>query len=120
MKDNILAFVGSWKPISDRVVVLPEEKAKETDSGLITSDTKQAADKRVIGTVVAVGKGRYSENGELVPMDSKVGDRVIFGRFSGDDLLIDEGLHIEKYDGIRRDEQVLVTILRQDSLLTTL
>lgn len=116
----IIERIKSWRPIGDRVIVLPEEQKKVTDMDIITSDTKQGDDKRIIGEVLAVGTGRYLENGQIQPMESKVGDKVIFGKYAGDDFLIDEEMNIQKYEGVKRDEQLLVTIVRQDSLLTTL
>jgi len=120
MQDKVLTFIKSWAPISDRVVVLPDEQVEQTVEGILTSHTKQGEDRRITGTVIAVGKGRYGESGELIPMESKVGDKVILGKFTGNDYLIDSELTIEKYNGIRGDDQTLICILRQDSLDTTL
>jgi co-chaperonin GroES (HSP10) len=53
-------------------------------------------------------------------MESNIGDVVLFGKYSGDDVLVDEDLKIDKYNGIVRDNQILVTIVRQDSLLTNI
>ena len=120
MKDTILSFLKTWKPTSDRVLVLPQAQARETDSGILTSDTKQGNDKRVIGEVIAVGPGRYSEDGHRIPMEFYVGDKVIFGKYAGEDLLVSEDLRIDKYEGVKREDEVLVTIVRSDSLLTIL
>jgi chaperonin GroES len=115
--EKIINYVKTWQPISDRVVVLPDKKE---EGEIIQSDTKQGEDKRVSGVVLAVGKGRYSEQGSLIPMESNIGDVVLFGKYSGDDVLVDEDLKIDKYNGIVRDNQILVTIVRQDSLLTNI
>jgi len=120
MKEKILNFIRSWEPISDRIIVLPEEQQKETASGIITSDTKQGEDKRIVGRVLSVGKGRYAENGKRIPMENKVDDMVIFGKYAGEDFLIGEDLSINKYNGIKRDDEVLITIVRQDSLLSSI
>ncbi len=114
-KQQIIDFIKQWIPNADRVVVLPDEPAPEV-GGLISSGTGQGEDKPLTGTVMAVGEGRYSEQGTLVPMRFKVGDHVLFGRWVGSDQLIGEDLKPVKYDGIKRDEQVLVTTVRADSL----
>ena len=69
----------SLKPLHDRVVVKPAEKAEQTSaSGIIIPDSV-SKDRPAEGTVVAVGPGRYNEDGdERIPMDVKVGDRVFF------------------------------------------
>jgi len=119
MRDIILEKLKNWRPIGDRVVVLPEEQKKLTDSDIITSDTKQGEDKSIVGTIIAVGPGRYMENGQIQPMENKVGETVLFGKYSGEDFLVDEN-KIEKYNGVKRDDQVLVTVIRQDLLLAIL
>ncbi len=117
---KIIDFVKTWIPKSDRVVVLPDKKEID-DSGLYTSDTKQGEDKRPTGTVLAVGSGRKSENNVLIEPTSKVGDRVLIGKYSGDDFVIDENLHVERYDkGVVREGSLLVCVLREDSILNTL
>ncbi len=115
MNTAILDYLKTWKPNGNRVLVLP--KSQEETLGIIKSDTGQGDDKRIVGEIIAVGKGGY-EDGKLVPVPFGCGDKVIFGRYAGDDLLINEDLTIEKYDGICRDDQVFVTILRADSLLS--
>jgi chaperonin GroES len=67
-------------PLEDRVVVLPSEDAEEMRGGLYIPDT--AKEKPTQGEVIAVGPGRY-EKGNRVPMDLKVGDTVIYGKYSG-------------------------------------
>ena len=81
------------KPLSDRVVVKPEEAEEKTASGIILPDT--AKEKPQLGKVVAVGKGKVSDSGNVVKMDVKVNDKVLYGKYSGteitfagDDLLI--------------------------------
>ena len=70
------------KPLEDRVVVKPIEEEETTISGLVIPDT--AKEKPTEGEVVAVGPGRY-EDGNLVPMGVKVGDRVIYSKYGGNE-----------------------------------
>jgi chaperonin GroES len=81
------------KPLEDRVVVKPIEEEETTISGLVIPDT--AKEKPTEGEVVAVGPGRY-EDGNLVPMGVKVGDRVIYSKYGGNEY---------KYQG---DEYVIL------------
>ena len=75
------------KPLADRVVVSPLEAETKTASGIIIPDT--AKEKPQEGEVVAVGPGSKNENGKLTPMDVKVGDIVLFGKWSGTEVKID-------------------------------
>jgi chaperonin GroES len=70
------------KPLEDRVVVKPIEEEETTVSGLVIPDT--AKEKPTEGEVVAVGPGRF-EDGSRVPMDVKVGDRVIYSKYGGNE-----------------------------------
>ena len=81
------------QPLSDRVVVKPQEAEEKTASGIILPDT--AKEKPQAGKIVAVGKGKMSDSGNLIKMDVKVNDKVLYGKYSGteisfegDDLLI--------------------------------
>ena len=69
------------RPLHDRVIVKRLDEEKKTASGLVIPDT--AAEKPDQGEVVAVGKGKRSDEGKLIPIDVKVGDRVLFGKYSG-------------------------------------
>ena len=72
------------KPLSDRVVVRPEEAEEKTASGIILPDT--AKEKPQLGKVVAVGKGKVSESGSMIKMDVKVNDKVLYGKYSGTEI----------------------------------
>jgi len=72
------------KPLSDRVVVKPEEPEEKTASGIILPDT--AKEKPQLGKVVAVGKGKVSESGNIMKMDVKVNDKVLYGKYSGTEI----------------------------------
>jgi chaperonin GroES len=69
------------RPLHDRVIVKRLDEEKKTASGIVIPDT--AAEKPDQGEVVSVGKGKLTEEGKLVPMEVKVGDRVLFGKYSG-------------------------------------
>ena len=75
------------KPLADRVLVEPLEAETKTASGIIIPDT--AKEKPQEGEVVAVGPGSKNENGKLTSMDVKVGDIVLFGKWSGTEVKID-------------------------------
>ncbi len=75
------------KPLSDRVLVKPAEAEEKTASGIIIPDT--AKEKPQKGKVVAVGKGKVSDDGKLCPPEIKVGDIVLYGKYSGTEITID-------------------------------
>ena len=74
------------KPLDDRIVVKPNEAEQTTASGLVIPDT--AKEKPQQGAVVAVGPGRF-EKETRVPMDVKVGDKVLYGKYSGTEVTIE-------------------------------
>ena len=76
------------KPLEDRIVVKPLEAEQTTASGLVIPDT--AKEKPQEGEVLAVGPGRIDDNGNRVPLDVKVGDKVIYSKYGGTEV---------KYDG---------------------
>lgn len=75
------------RPLHDRVIVKRIEDERKTASGIVIPDT--AAEKPDQGEVVAVGKGKILENGDVRQMDIKVGDRVLFGKYSGQTVKVD-------------------------------
>ena len=76
-----------FRPLHDRVVVRRIEEEEKTAGGIIIPDT--AKEKPMQGEVVAAGPGARGEDGKLVPLDVKVGDRVLFGKWSGTEVKID-------------------------------
>ena len=76
-----------FKPLHDRVVVKRSEEEQKTKGGIIIPDTAQ--EKPMQGEVLAVGPGARNEKGELTPMGVAVGDRVLFGKWSGTEVKID-------------------------------
>lgn len=75
------------KPLSDRIVIKPSEAEEVTKGGIILPDT--AKEKPVVGEVVATGPGRRGDDGKLVPMEVKVGDKVLYGKYSGTEVTLD-------------------------------
>jgi chaperonin GroES len=69
------------RPLHDRIIVKRLDEEKKTASGIVIPDT--AAEKPDQGEVMSVGKGKMTDEGKLVPLDVKVGDRVLFGKYSG-------------------------------------
>jgi chaperonin GroES len=76
-----------FRPLHDRVVVKRIDAEEKTKGGIIIPDT--AKEKPQEGEVVAVGPGGRDENGKLIPMDLKAGDRVLFGKWSGTEVKLD-------------------------------
>jgi chaperonin GroES len=77
----------NFRPLHDRVLVRRVESEEKTRGGIIIPDT--AKEKPQEGEVVAVGSGARDESGKLVPLDVKVGDRILFGKWSGTEIKID-------------------------------
>tara|TARA_B100000614_G_C14371625_1_gene421608 strand:- start:368 stop:655 length:288 start_codon:yes stop_codon:yes gene_type:complete len=77
----------SLRPLSDRILVERVEEDEKTKGGIIIPDT--AKEKPAEGKVVATGNGRMGEDGKLLPMDVKVGDRVLFSKYGGTEVKID-------------------------------
>jgi chaperonin GroES len=88
-----------FRPLHDRVVIRRIESDEKTRGGIIIPDT--AKEKPQEGEVIAVGPGARDENGKLVPLDLKAGDRVLFGKWSGTEVKVDgEDLLIMKESDI--------------------
>src|SRR5213078_1714144 len=89
------------RPLQDRVIVRRlEEAVEKTKGGIIIPDT--AKEKPQQGKVIAVGKGKVSEDGKVMPLDVKVGDKILFGKYSGSEIKIDGEEHL-----IMREEDIL-------------
>jgi chaperonin GroES len=91
------------RPLHDRVIVKRIEEEKKSAGGIVIPDT--AAEKPEQGEIVAVGKGKKDDNGKLIPIDVKVGERVLFGKYSGQTVKVkgDELL-------VMREEDILGVI----------
>jgi chaperonin GroES len=101
-REKCFQYRGSpmkFRPLQDRVVVRRIDEEEKTAGGIIIPDT--AKEKPMQGEVIAVGPGVRDEGGKLVPLDVKVGDRVLFGKWSGTEVKIDgEELAIMKESDI--------------------
>jgi len=75
-------------PLSDRVVVMPEDAEEKTASGIILPDT--AKEKPQMGKIVAAGPGKISDNGNTVEMTLKAGDKVLYGKYSGTEITLND------------------------------
>ncbi|HIQ39893.1 MAG TPA: co-chaperone GroES [Sulfurivirga caldicuralii] len=87
------------KPLHDRVIIRRMEEEEVTAGGIVLPDT--AKEKPLKGEVVAVGPGKVADNGQTIPMNVKVGDTVLFGKFAGQDITVDgEELLVMREDDI--------------------
>jgi len=75
------------RPLYDRIIVRRVAEEEKTKGGIIIPDT--AKDKPTEGEVVAAGKGRLTEDGKVIPMDVKKGDRILFSKYAGNEVKID-------------------------------
>jgi len=91
------------KPLQDRVIVKRLEEEEKTKGGIIIPDT--AKEKPQEGKVVAVGKGKVTEDGKLIPLDVKVGDKILFGKYAGTEIKIGGEEHL-----IMREDDILGVI----------
>ncbi|OGN99688.1 MAG: co-chaperone GroES [Chloroflexi bacterium RBG_13_51_52] len=81
-------MAAKLQPLADRVLVKPTEKEEKTKSGIYLPDT--AKEKPQEGEVVAVGPGKMTDDGKRIPLDLKVGDRVIYAKYGGTEIKIDD------------------------------
>jgi chaperonin GroES len=91
MTDAVLTKVNI-RPLGDRVLVKPLKEEKQERGGLIIPDT--AKEKPQEGKVIATGKGKITEEGKVLPMDVKAGDRILYGKYSGTEIKIDGEDHL--------------------------
>jgi chaperonin GroES len=88
------------RPLQDRVIVRRLEEEEKTKGGIIIPDT--AKEKPQEGKVIAVGKGKVTEEGKVIPLDVKPGDKILFGKYSGTEIKIEGEEHL-----IMREEDIL-------------
>jgi chaperonin GroES len=81
-------MVTKLNPLDDRVVVKPLQKEEMTKAGIYLPDT--AKEKPQEGEIVAAGPGKMNDNGQRIPMEVKVGDRVIYSKYGGSEIKIDD------------------------------
>ena len=91
------------RPLQDRVIVKRIEEEEKSKGGIIIPDT--AKEKPQEGKVVAVGKGKVNDDGKITPLDVKVNDRILFGKYSGTEINVDGDEHL-----IMREEDILGVI----------
>jgi chaperonin GroES len=80
------------RPLGDRVIVKPIEEKETKRGNIIIPET--AKEKPQQGEIIAAGKGKMTEDGKLLPMDVKVGDRILYGKYSGTEIKIDDKEHL--------------------------
>ncbi|MCC5793951.1 MAG: co-chaperone GroES [Chromatiales bacterium] len=90
------------RPLHDRVIIKRVEEERTSPGGIVIPDT--ATEKPIRGEVIAVGKGKLLESGDLRPLDLKVGDKVLFGKYSGTEVKV-EG---EEYLVMKEDDIMAV------------
>ena len=91
------------RPLQDRVIVKRIEEEEKSKGGIIIPDT--AKEKPQEGKVVAVGKGKVNDGGKITPLDVKVNDRILFGKYSGTEINVDGEEHL-----IMREDDILGVI----------
>jgi chaperonin GroES len=88
------------RPLSDRVVVQPREVETQTAGGIFIPETADK-DKPIQGTIIAIGTGKYID-GKLVPLQVKIGDRVLFGKYAGTNVKLDDTEYL-----VMREEDIM-------------
>ncbi|MCX7641720.1 MAG: co-chaperone GroES [Elusimicrobiales bacterium] len=90
-------------PLADRVIIKPLEQKEIKKGGIIIPDT--AKEKPQEGEIVAVGKGKTTEDGKLIPLEVKVGDKVLYGKYAGTEIKINDEEYL-----IMREEDILAIV----------
>ena len=90
----------NFRPLHDRILIKRIEEKETVKGGIIIPDT--AKEKPQEGEVIAVGNGKMSEDGKVVPLDVKAGDRILFGKYSGSEIKMDDEEYL-----ILKEEEVL-------------
>ena len=91
------------RPLHDRVVIRRTEEERKSPGGIVIPDT--ATEKPIQGKVLAVGKGKILENGTVRPLDLKVGDKILFGKYGGTEVKVDGEDYL-----VMREEDVMAII----------
>jgi chaperonin GroES len=91
------------RPLHDRVILQRLEAEQKSPGGIVIPDS--AAEKPIRGKVIAVGKGKILENGDVRPLDVKVGDMVLFGKYSGTEVKVDDEEYL-----VMREEDVMAVV----------
>ena len=88
------------RPLHDRILIKRQEEKETRKGGIIIPDS--AKDKPQEGKVIAVGNGKVNDEGKKIPLDVKTGDKILFGKYSGSEVTLDDGEYL-----ILREEDVL-------------
>jgi chaperonin GroES len=91
------------RPLHDRIIVKRTEEEEKTKGGIIIPDT--AKEKPAEGKVIAVGEGRIKKDGTKIPLDVKVGDRILFSKYAGTEVKIDGEEHL-----MMREDDILAVV----------
>jgi len=91
------------QPLADRLVIKVLEAEEKTKGGIVLPDT--AKEKPQIGKVIAVGKGKCSDEGKTIPLEVKKGDKVLFGKYTGTEVTIDQEEYL-----ILKEEDILAVV----------
>ena len=91
------------RPLHDRVIVKRLDEERTSPGGIVIPDT--AAEKPMQGKIIAVGKGKILEDGKVRPLDVKVGDKILFGKYSGNEVKVDGDELV-----VMREEDVMAVI----------
>ncbi len=91
------------RPLHDRLIIKREAEERKSPGGIVIPDT--ATEKPTFGKVIAVGKGKILENGEVRPPDVKTGDKILFGKYSGTEVKVDGEELI-----VMREEDVMAVV----------
>ncbi|MBW2648674.1 MAG: co-chaperone GroES [Deltaproteobacteria bacterium] len=91
------------RPLQDRIIIKRLDEEEKTRGGIIIPDT--AKEKPMEGEVIAVGNGKKTDDGKLIKLDVKAGDRVLFGKYAGTEVKIDDVEHL-----IMREDDILGVI----------
>ena len=89
-----------FRPLGDRVLVKRIKEEERTKGGIVIPDT--AKEKPQEGKVIAVGKGKYTDEGKLIPIEVKAGDKILFGKYSGSEIVLEGEDHL-----IMREDDIL-------------
>ena len=95
------------RPLHDRVLLKRIEEKEAVKGGIIIPDT--AKEKPMEGEVISAGPGKITEDGKRLPMDLKAGDRVLFGRYAGTEIKIDNEEYV-----IMREEEILAVLTKKN------
>lgn len=87
IKNNIVRLAMNFRPLHDRIAIKPHAEEEKTSGGIIIPDT--AKEKPMKGTVVAVGNGARDQSGSIIPLEIKVGDTVMYGKWGGTEIKVE-------------------------------